>query len=68
MLSEGKSPDTPCGTVRNIGRDNEEAVLCKLFELREIEVDMFTTVFIGNSDTRIINKRLVTKRGYDIDE
>ena len=68
MLSEGKSPDTPCGTVRNIGRENEEAAICKLSELREIEVDMFTTVFIGNSGTKIINNRLVTKRGYEIDE
>ena len=68
MLREGKSADTPCGLVRNIGRSKEEAKVCTLLELREIEVDMFTTVFVGNSDTVIINSRLVTKRGYGINE
>jgi precorrin-3B C17-methyltransferase len=38
--------------------------VCTLQELAEKEVDMFTTVFIGNSGTRIIGGRLVTPRGY----
>ena len=67
ILSQGKGEDTPCGIVKNIGREKEEAILCKLSKLREIEADMFTTIFIGNSDTKIINNRLVTKRGYEID-
>ena len=66
MLSQGKSPDTFCGIVKNIGRKGEEAKICTLLELREMEVDMFTTVFVGNSDTEIMNKKLVTKRGYGI--
>ena len=66
MLSQGKSPDTFCGIVKNIGRKGEEAKICTLLELREMEVDMFTTVFVGNSDTEIMNTKLVTKRGYGI--
>lgn len=66
MLSQGKSPDTFCGIVKNIGRKGEEAKICTLLELREMEVDMFTTVFVGNSDTEIMNKKLITKRGYGI--
>ena len=61
-------PERPCGYVENIGRDRTEIVTCTLGELRNCSVNMFTTVFIGNSDTRIINGKLVTKRGYKIEK
>lgn len=64
ILLRSKSPDTPCGYVRNIGRKGEEAVVLPLRALREAQVDMFTTVFVGNSQTRVINGKLVTPRGY----
>jgi len=64
ILLESKSPDTACGYVWNIGREGEEYYTCTLAELRDAEVDMFTTVFIGNSQSRIIEGRLVTPRGY----
>ena len=35
-----------------------------LGELRDAQVDMFTTVFIGNSQTKILGGKLVTPRGY----
>ena len=38
-----------------------------LTELRDTQVNMFTTVFIGNSDTELIHGKLVTKRGYHIE-
>ena len=59
-----RGPDTPCGLVRNIGRDGEEKRILPLIELREAELDMFTTVFIGSSATRVIGDHLVTPRGY----
>ena len=58
-------PERPCGYVRNIGRENEELTYCNLEELKDKEVDMFTTVFIGNSETEMICGKLVTKRGYN---
>ena len=54
-----------CGTVRNIGRAGEEAALLTLGELRDTQVDMFTTVFIGNSATRRRGQYMVTPRGYE---
>ena len=33
-------------------------------ELAVTKVDMFTTVYIGNSQTKIINGKMVTPRGY----
>lgn len=59
-------PETICGMVCNIGRDGESMCVMILEELREARADMFTTVFIGNSQTKIINGRMVTPRGYDI--
>lgn len=64
IILEYRSPDTVCGIVRNIGRDGQESRIIKLSELRDTQVDMFTTVFIGNSETRIIGKKMVTPRGY----
>ena len=66
IVSEIQSPDTICGYVKNIGRDNEEAEILTLKELAECDVDMFTTVYIGNSHTKVIDGRMVTPRGYKV--
>ncbi len=65
ILLEIRSEETVCGIVRNIGRDGEKSELLSLRALRDTEVDMFTTVFIGSSTTRVINGRMVTPRGYE---
>ncbi|MCD7757100.1 MAG: precorrin-3B C(17)-methyltransferase, partial [Clostridiales bacterium] len=59
-----RSPETPCGYVQNIGREGERAVVLPLSQLREAQVDMFTSVYIGSSQTKIIGGKLVTPRGY----
>ena len=64
ILLETKAPDTVCGLVRNIGREGQSFRVLTLAELAETETDMFTTVFVGNSATRVIDGRMVTPRGY----
>ncbi len=64
ILLKYRDRDTVCATVRNIGREGEEKELLTLSELREKKVDMFTTVFVGNSETRVIGDFMVTPRGY----
>lgn len=64
LMMQYKSPETVCGTVCNIGREGEEYQVMTLKELRDTQVDMFTTVFIGNSQTKEINGKMVTPRGY----
>lgn len=59
-----RSGDTVCGYVRNIGREGQESRTLTLSELRETAVDMFTTVYIGNSETKLIGGKMVTPRGY----
>ena len=64
ILLKFKGEDTICGYVRNIGRDGEEYHITNLLELKDTEVDMFTTVFIGNANTKVIDDKMVTPRGY----
>ena len=64
LLSHGAKEDRACGYVENIGREGTKAVTCTLGELRDAKVNMFTTVFIGNSQSEIVGDKLVTKRGY----
>ncbi len=65
ILLDVKSPDTVSGWVRNIGREGQEMKILTLGELRNEELDMFTTVFVGSSKTRRIGGRMVTPRGYE---
>jgi precorrin-3B C17-methyltransferase len=49
-----------------VGRDGEESIITTLKEMLDHEVDMVTTIIVGNSTTRIVNQRMVTPRGYDL--
>ena len=64
LMMRSKDPDTVCGTVSNIGREGETFRVMTLKELRDTRVDMFTTVYIGNSQTKMLNGKMVTPRGY----
>ena len=64
LLHNGKAPDTLCGLVRNIGRAGQQHRILTLAELENAPVDMFTTVFIGNAETKQLHGRMVTPRGY----
>ncbi len=68
LILQYQSKDTICGIVEQIGREGEKMKLYSLEELKDTPVDMFTTVFIGNSQTKEINGRMVTPRGYHINE
>ncbi|MCR5212788.1 MAG: precorrin-3B C(17)-methyltransferase [Eubacterium sp.] len=64
MLDAGADPDRACGYVENIGRQGTRALCCTLKELKATKVNMFTTVFVGNSMSYIKDNKLITKRGY----
>jgi len=65
ILLETLPPERVCGLAHNIGREEESIQITTLGTLGEIETDMFTTVFIGNSKTSVINGKIVTPRGYN---
>jgi len=67
IMLKNQSGDIPCGIVHNIGREGESYELTTLKELGDNEnVDMFSTVIIGNSQSKVINGRIVTPRGYHL--
>ena len=65
LILRQQSPDTVCGLVEQIGREGERAKVLTLQQLRDEQVNMFTTVFIGNSQTRVVDGKMVTPRGYE---
>ena len=64
ILLRSRAPETVAGLVRNAGRAGESARVLTLGELREAQADMFTTVFVGNSQTKKLSGGMVTPRGY----
>lgn len=63
-----KDGSTVCGIAKNIGRQGEEGIVLSLSQLRDTQVDMFSTVFIGNSTTEKIDGKMVTARGYKLEK
>lgn len=64
IVGRYQKPETVCGLVRNIGRPGQAMEIMTLKELAQTETDMFTTVYIGNSQTTGRRGRMVTPRGY----
>ncbi|MCD7981935.1 MAG: precorrin-3B C(17)-methyltransferase [Clostridiales bacterium] len=67
LMLQHKPETTICGIAARIAREGERTEICTLQELRERQTDMFTTVFVGNSETRAANGRILTPRGYAVD-
>lgn len=68
LMEHGVEKERACGYVENIGREDTHAVTLTMEELVHTAVNMFTTVYIGNSQTKIIDGKLVTPRGYQIEK
>lgn len=59
-----RSGETPVGYVRQAGRDDERITVTTLADFDPEDVDMFTVILIGNSQSKIWNGRIITPRGY----
>jgi precorrin-3B C17-methyltransferase len=64
VIMNYREPQTPVGIVRNAKRAEEKAIITDLGQMLKEDIDMRTTIIIGNSQTVIINGRMVTPRGY----
>ena len=64
IFLQHRSPDTPVGYVRQAGRDDEVVKLTTLSTFDPEDVDMFTVIIIGNSQSYISDGKLITPRGY----
>ena len=64
LFLEVRSADTPIGYVRQAGRDDEEIKITTLGTFDPEDIDMFTVVLIGNSQSYIADGHIITPRGY----
>lgn len=64
ILLESRVSTTPVGVVRHAYRSGQSITRTTLAELATTAVDMFTTVIVGNSDTRLAGAHMITPRGY----
>jgi len=66
IMLKYKKKDTPVAIVRNTGREGQEYELTTLENMLEHEINMFTTVIVGNSKTFIKGGKMITPRGYKV--
>ena len=66
LVIKNRGPETPVGVVKNASRTGEFVALSTAREMDEAVIDMFSIVFIGNSETKIRDGYMVTPRGYPI--
>lgn len=64
IFMKERSGETPVGYVRQAGREDEKVTVTTLADFNPEDVDMFTVVLIGNSQSKIWNSRIITPRGY----
>lgn len=58
--------NTPVGIVKQAGREGETVTVTTLKELLNADIDMVTTIIVGNSATKVVEGKMVTARGYDL--
>jgi precorrin-3B C17-methyltransferase len=66
ILLKHRSPETPVGIVRNARREDETSIISTLGSMPYDEVDMFSIVIVGNSQTYVSDGKMITPRGYEV--
>src|SRR5208283_5413611 len=66
IMLKHMSPKTPVGIVKQAGRTGEEVSIIMLKDLLAAEIDMVTTIIVGNSATKVVDGKMITARGYDL--
>lgn len=64
LFLKERDANTPVGIVRQAGREDQEVTYTTLAEFDAEQIDMFTMVIIGNSQTFTTRNRMITPRGY----
>lgn len=65
IILKQRRPETPVGIVKGAMRENEEIIITDLKDMLDHDIDMQTTVIVGNSRTFVWDKRMITPRGYE---
>jgi len=64
IFLQTRSADTPVGYVRQAGRPEQEVKMSTLAFFDPEDVDMFTVILIGNSQSYVFDGKMITPRGY----
>jgi len=64
LFLKERQATTPVGYVRQAGREEQEVTITTLAELNPEEIDMFTVILIGNSQSYVTDGKMITPRGY----
>jgi len=64
LFLQVRSSDTPVGYVRQAGREEQEVKITTLGAFDPEDVDMFTVILIGNSQSYVTEGKFITPRGY----
>ena len=59
-----RQPETPIGYIRQAGREEQQVNVTTLLDFNPEEIDMFTIVIIGNSQSYTWDDKIITPRGY----
>ena len=64
LFLKERSKETPVGYVRQAGREEQEIKVTTLGAFDPEDVDMFTVILIGNSQSYVVDGKMITPRGY----
>ena len=64
LFLKHRSGETPVGFVRQAGREEQEVTITTLKDFNPEDIDMFTIVIIGNSQSYEWQQKMITPRGY----
>jgi precorrin-3B methylase len=65
IIAHYRSANTPIGIVKATMREGDFIVTCDLASMPFDDIDVLTTVIIGNSKTVLWKNRIITPRGYE---
>ncbi|MDI6744663.1 MAG: precorrin-3B C(17)-methyltransferase [Thermodesulfovibrionales bacterium] len=65
IILKCRKSETPVGIVKGAMREDEKVIISDLKNMLEHDIDMQTTVIIGNSQTFVWDNRMITPRGYE---
>ncbi|MBH69106.1 MAG: precorrin-3B C(17)-methyltransferase [Rhodospirillaceae bacterium] len=64
LVKKFRSGQTPVAIGQSLGRPLEDLIISELDDIELHPIDMLSIIIIGNSQTRIVNKKIYTPRGY----
>lgn len=64
LFLQHRSPSTPIGYVRQAGRPEQEVKITTLGDFDPEDIDMFSVILIGNSQSYVSDGKMITPRGY----